>query len=223
MVRVIISAIASSLALLGCATPVTPVSSRLTVFHALPDVAPAGKISVLALRREIEGLEFQAYAEQFTQALRRHGYVVGPLDTDTKYVAFLDYGIDDGQMVARTSVVPQFGVTGSSGSTTTGTINSFGNTTTVNATTTNTPTYGVTGYVPVTRTTREFARFVNVKIYSLTADQKLDATLYEGRVRSEGSCGNLAVLMPGFIAQLTTDFPGKPGGRTEQFALPQGC
>ena len=196
----------------GCAV----VESRVTVFHTIPATAPAGKASIIPLRPEIEGLEFASYAEQFAAALRAKGFTVGPLDPDTKYAAFLDYGIDNGQLVTTTRTRPQFGVTGSSGSTTTGTVTSYGNTARVNATTTNIPTFGVTGYVPVTNTTEVFARYVTFEIFTSNPDMNLGPPIYEGSVRSEGSCGNLASVMPNFIFALMADFPGETGGRTEQ-------
>lgn len=196
----------------GCATP--GIQSQVSVFHKLADVQTRGKVSVVPMRREIDGLEFASYEERVSTALRAKGFEVGPVDSQTRYAAFLDYGIDEGQIVTATRSVPQIGVTGYSGATTTGTVSTYGNTATVNASTVNTPTYGVTGYRTVTDSARVFARFVRLQIVTITPDQKLGEVVYEGRVRSDGTCGNLAVVMPTFLDVLLSDFPGPTGGRT---------
>lgn len=63
--------------------------------------------------------------------------------------------------------MPTYGQTGYSGSTTTGTISSFGGSDTYTANTTLTPKYGITGYVPKMETTTLYGTWIVLSAYDL--------------------------------------------------------
>lgn len=203
----------------GCAT-IGRIQSNVTIFHQLPPtLALDATFAVLPWRKEYEGsLEFAAYAQLVAEQLRSKGLAVVEQGKPARYAIFVDYGIDDGRTEVTSYVVPQWGVTGYNSASTYGTVSTYGNTTTLNATTTARPTYGVTGYVPVTQRSTVYRRFVNVDIVDL-ADSSKPQKVYQGQLKSEGTCGNLAVLMPTFTQVMFGEFPGQPS-RAGPVSLP---
>jgi hypothetical protein len=204
---------AMSVLISGCATFGKSVETNLSIFHEIQTPPAAGTtISVLPWRKELQSsLEYRAYAARIEEKLKQYGYTVTSPGTKTQLALFVDYGIDDGRIVTSSYIIPQFGVTGYSGSTTTGTVSTYGSTSYINANTTNTPTYGVTGYHSGVSNDTVYRRFVNVDIVDLTAAGEAGRKVYEGKLKSEGTCGNLPVIMPILIESLFTDFPGKSG------------
>lgn len=210
----------------GCATGPMPVQSNITEFHLLGAPVSQDTYAVLPWRKELEGtLEFQAYAKQVSEGLRARGFSVVPPGSPAKYAVFLDYGIDSGRTEVSSYSIPQWGVTGYSSATTTGTINSFGGTSYLNARTTATPTYGVTGYTQGTTATRVFRRFVNMDILELEPGSSQPKKVYEGRLISEGICGTLPSVMPSLISALFARFPGESGKVRTETIVPKedGC
>ncbi len=146
MIKRIAALVMMATLLSGCGTMV---DGTVTVFHTLPSKSSGETISIINPDKEKDGvLEFKSYAAMLASGLEKSGYRVVPFDLNAKpnYVAILNYGIDNGTMMSSTYAIPRFGVTGYSGSTTTGNISTYGNTASLNTTTTNIPTYGVTGY-----------------------------------------------------------------------------
>jgi hypothetical protein len=201
--------------LAGCAQ----VQSTVTVFHTLPAKGDGQTITIWpADKSKVGTLEFKAYAEKLTQHLQAAGYTVieGSAQNPSRYVAVFNYGIDDGTLVTSTYAIPQYGVTGYSGSTTTGTVSGFGNMANVTATTTYTPQYGVTGYSTGTETDRVFKRAIILDIYDVTKVKPGDsspanAQVYDGKLTSAGSCGSIAGVIDPMLSALFEDFPGQSG------------
>lgn len=219
-------AIAAAVVLSGCASMSPGVQSNITEFHRLAPPTAQDTYSVLPWRKELDGsLEFQTYATQLAEGMRAKGFNVVAAGSPAKYAVFLDYGIDSGRTEVSSYSIPQWGVTGYSGATTTGTVSSFGGTSYLNARTTATPTYGVTGYTQGTTSERVYRRFVNVDIVEVAADAAAPKKVYEGKLRSEGSCGALPVVMPVLLTALLVKFPGESGkARTESIPLQgDGC
>jgi hypothetical protein len=211
-------------ALTGCAS--MGVQSKVTTFHQLT-AADAGTFVIFPWRKENEGsLEFATYANQVAASLETKGYKRAPEAEAGKYIVMLDYGIDDGRIETTSYSIPQYGVTGYSGSTTSGTVSTFGNTSYVDATTSGTPVYGAKEYIPASTSTTIYRRFVSVDIIdgaALGPDGK-PKRLYEGRLRSEGSCGNLPTVMPVLVQAMFQEFPGTSGtARTASVPLPGKC
>jgi hypothetical protein len=108
--------------LAGCAGH--RISGEVTAFHELSP-SPGETIAVLPWRQQKkDSLEFKSYATVVEQQLSAKGYSVVPLDSKPALVAFLDYGIDDGQQVMSSYAIPHYGVTGYGSSYTTGTVTS---------------------------------------------------------------------------------------------------
>jgi hypothetical protein len=124
------------------------------------------------------------------------------------YVLTFDYWIDDGKQ--RTYSIPIYGQTGVASAQTFGTVSTYGNVGTVNATTTYTPTYGVTGSMPVTET--EFTRRLTLALFDGNAFREgKTQPVYEGNVVSSGSSGQLGVIVPKMIDSAFQSFPGESG------------
>lgn len=204
------------LLLAGCAR----VQSTVTVFHNLPQKGDMQTITIVpGDQSKKDSLEFRTYSEKLGHYLQAAGYKVidGSPANPPRYIAVFGYGIDDGTLVSRAYAIPQFGVTGYSGSTTNGTISTFGSASSFNATTTNTPQYGVTGYATGTTTDRLFKRAIILDIIDLmnvtNGDKESGKTaqVYNAKLISEGSCGSMAGVMDPLLASLFKDFPGESG------------
>lgn len=92
------------------------------------------------------GLEFDGYAAQVEYALSLKGLTRVSDINQAETVIILNYGVGQANTQTYTTAIPQWGQTGYSSAQTYGT--SYGGQYTAN--TYFTPTYGVTGYVPVT-------------------------------------------------------------------------
>ncbi len=188
------------LILSGCAT----VEISSTTFHG-PEHSDRGRISVLPLDKTQEGsLEFQAVSNYLIKKLTEKGYEPVTADRGAEYVAFITYGIDNGKV--SVSSVPLYGQTGGGTSYTTGSVSSYGRTSTFSGTTTTMPTFGVVGAMPVSST--EYTRKVNIDIYK---NQYPPAKVYEMRGISTGSCGNINAIIPFIIDGMFVKFPGING------------
>lgn len=212
----ILTTLASIFLLTGCITvppKTSEVRSSISEHHSLASTSRSDTFTVLPWRKELEdSLEYQTYANQAIQSLRSKGFNVVSAGNQAKYAIFLDYGIDTGRSEVVSYSIPQFGVTGYAGSRTTGTISSFGGISNINAQTNNTnPILGVTGYRQRTQTNHIFRRFINMDIVELNAGTPKPRKVYEGRLISEGACGNISSVMPELISSLFSRFPGESG------------
>lgn len=210
--RLVFTTLLVSLFAAACSSTL-PVQSRVSVFHELPTAFTAeNSFVVLPWTDGQKGsLEFSTYAADVTRRLEAKGLVQAQPNSRPRYAVFFEYGIDNGRTETAAYSIPIWGVTGVSSSNTTGTITGAGNTATVNATTVNTPSYGVTGYSQGTVSNRVFGRFVDLDILELPADGGSPKRVYEGRLKSEGSCSALPSLMPIFLSAILDEFPGKSG------------
>ena len=215
--RVLCLLLACSLALYGCARLV---NAQVTTFHTLSSNTAGKSVAIFPGLGERDSLERRAYSAKLAQRFAAAGYRV--LDWCEQcgkpdYVVLFSYGIDNGTLVSQTFSIPQWGVTGYSGSQTTGTISSFGNMSTFNASTLNVPQYGITGYSTGTYTSKVFSRAIVLDLFDTS---KLDpkkpssiaaAKVYEAKITSEGSCGSMAGIIDPLLDALFKDFPGESG------------
>lgn len=201
----------------GCATAPLPVETSVSVFHAMP--APNGvKYAMVPYKEQEGGLEYKTYAQAVSAELQKAGMIeVDP--SLAAFAVFIRYGIDNGREVI--SSYPIIGQTGVAASNTYGTVNRFGNTATLNATTYNTPTYGVVG--SGSRSDTVYRRFLDLEIVemsSLMPGAKINK-VYEGKARSEGILNQLPTIMPPMIQSIFKEFPGQSGkSRKHSVILP---
>ena len=191
----------------GCTSLGVGVGATMSQFHEL-DPRPRSFI-VVPLPDQEQSLEFKAYAAVLSERLKEKGWK--PADLKTAEVAVtLKYGIGTGRQSEYS--YPILGAVPTGSTTTTGTVNTFGNNATFNARTTSQTTLGVVGAGVGTRT--DYDRFVQMDMFSLPeyrSSQKYVA-VYQGKLLSTGSIGDLSRVMPTLMAGLLEDFPGKSGG-----------
>lgn len=205
-----------AMALSGC----VQVQSTVTAFHTLSTADLSKTLAVYpGDPEEQNSLERKAYVAKLEQHFEAVGFRVIPFGVAKQpdYVAIFNYGIDNGKQVTSNYAIPQWGVTGYSGSTTTGTVSSYGGYGTYNATTTYTPQYGVTGYNTGTTTSTIYGRTIYLTLFDT---HKIDpknkasfdnAKVYEAKLTSSGACGQIASVMDQMLDALFKDFPGESG------------
>lgn len=185
----------------GCMT----IRTNLTTFHG-KEHFQRGTIEVVALTDEQKSsLAFQSHSALLLDKLQSVGYRQIAKNERPEFIAYMTYGIDTGK--SSTTVVPLYGQTGGGTSMTTGNISSnFGTSYNYNSTTTQMPTYGMIGAIPVRKT--EYTRELNIDIYKVGVEQE---KVYEIRGKSAGSCGNINVVLPLMIESIFKNFPGVSG------------
>jgi hypothetical protein len=186
----------------------------LTSIESFQNLPPAGGGRTIAIlpgsKEKPSELEFNTYSSKLAAHLEGHGYRVVPAYASARpdYALFFAYGVDDGQLVSRTYAIPQYGVTGYSGSHTRGTINTYGRQSTYNATTVYSPQYGITGYTTGVVTDKVFTRAVVIDMYDTTSERQV----YSGKLISSGACSSISGVLDALLEALFQDFPGPPSG-----------
>jgi hypothetical protein len=143
-------------------------------------------------------LQFQEYATYIHRALASRGLVHARRFEDADIAIFLAYGIGDPKTHYYTYSLPVWGQTGYSGSTTSGTLSTFGGYGTYSGTTTYAPTYGVTGYSSHLGSATTYFRFILLDAYDQAAysrDKKL-IQVWRSTITSTGSSGDLRRVFP---------------------------
>lgn len=190
-------------AYLAACAPLPIVHSTVTAFHTLPANTSGTTYAFVPLPGQQADLEYATYRDEIATDLTSHGWAQASPDKAQLLVTFA-YAIDQGKMA--TVNMPVWGETGIAGATTTGTYG-YG---TYTATTTYTPTYGITGSVPIQYT--QYSRVLRVEIANRAptpggAPQRV----YQADVVSVGRSDTLAPVMPAMIKALFANFPGASG------------
>ena len=168
----------------------------------------------------LNDLQFQEYATYIKRAMNERGYVLDSSFENADVAVFLSYGIGDPKDYQSTFAMPTYGQTGVSSSTTYGTVNTYGNYGSYSGTTTYTPSYGVTGYIPITTNRTSYFRFlkldaVDIEIYKKTKETK---KLWTTTVTSRGSSSDLRRVFPILVAA-AKDHIGKNTGKQLKITL----
>lgn len=204
----------TALLLAACGTTPPRLEGTVTRFHNLPP-GPTS-FAIVPNPDQESSLEFRSYAGLVAQQLVSRGWQQTAFDS-AQVAVFLQYQISQGRQVAFT--YPILGSVPTGRSTTTGTVSTYGNRSTVNATTTQQSTLGVVGTGVGSHT--EFDRAARVVMYSIPfykATNKLEPVL-EVEIRSTGSTGDLPTVMPVLVRGLFDDFPGT-SGTTRRVSVP---
>lgn len=214
---VLIAVLAWAAMLTGCAT--STVNSQVQSFSAVSVIQPGTTAAIWGGEKH-GSLEFKAVSDLVAPYLAAAGYRVVSMDEQPDHVVAVAYGIDDGQMVQQTTAIPMFGQTGVASSTTFGSVNTYGSNATFNATTFNTPTYGITGFQPITTNATVYSRVVLVDIIDRKAStpDKLEF-IYQAEIKSRGSCGNVHAVLGEIVGAAFKSFPG-PASRSEMVSAP---
>lgn len=193
----------------GCRT----IGSRVTRFHSLPSV---GAKKTFEIRGSDSGIEFKTYADRVSKHLVAYGWVRNTTGGPSDYVVVLVYDIDGGKTVSGS--VPVYGQTGGGTSYTTGSVHTNrGGYANYSGTTYTVPSYGQVGTTSYTETV--YNRSLVLHIYDLKESKKNAlVTVYEGRVSSSGSSGEISEVLPTMIEALFKSFPGI-SGKTERLSM----
>jgi hypothetical protein len=148
----------------------TMLQGTITQFHVI-DSSPRS-FAVIPMPDQQNSLEFKSYANLTSDQLIAKGWQ--QVDISVADVAvFLQYQISQGRQVVFS--YPIYGQVPTGSSTTSGTINTYGNFSTINTTTVQNTTTGIVGTGTGSRTV--YDRAVNLTIYSMVAyreSQKMD-------------------------------------------------
>lgn len=183
----------------GCSS----VRSNVSVFHKLPktDVKEVTYYSFMDLENQKNSLEHETYKDKLKKHLKLKNFIE---KDNSNLIISIQYGIDDGKEELYS--VPIFGQTGVSSSHTTGTVTSYGGGYgSFSGTTSYTPTYGITG--SSTGSGSVYKRMLNMYIY----DKSQNKVVYEGKVLSKGSSGQLLPVIDEMMESLFQEFPGESG------------
>lgn len=191
----------ATLAVAAC----SQVETQVDAYSSIPaDLAPRTVFIAPYEQADAESLEWRTNAGILGGILNEKGYQVVSRPQDARLLASFTYLVSEGDVVQTSYAIPQYGVTGYSGSTTSGTV--YGNSYTANTTYRN--TYGVTGYIPATRTEVVYALGAAIKMFD-NANQRM---VFEGTAVSVGTCFSFSAIAPQILSSMLTNFPqGKTG------------
>lgn len=199
------------LALSGCMQTPT-VNTNVQAYSAMPASVATKSVFVTSFKgQNRSSLQYRANEQILITALTEKGMVVTTNRSRADYIAYTGFGIDAGERVTTQYSIPQFGVTGYSGANTYGTV--YGNT--YSATTTLTPTYGITGYQTGTSSSVVFTRSFALDLVNRRTGKKE----FEAISISRGSCNSFTPVAKEIIGATLSNFPqGKVGSVSLEWA-----
>jgi len=191
------------LTLFGCAS-IQPSRYEVRVDSiAAPNANFGKKYILLPANREINvrDIQFREYASYVHKVLIKHGYEPAKNIDSADIIVMLAYGIGEPKAHNYTYSSPIVGQTGVASSQTTGFASSYGRFATYSGYTTNTPTYGVTGYRQHSGPYETCARFIMLNAFDLKAKAKntSDLEVWKTVITSEGSSCDLRAVFPGIL------------------------
>lgn len=198
--------------LFACQTTQTPrVISDRTLFHSF---YPSGTeaVYIKAAHQELDNsLEFAEYKKKIEFQFVQAGIQTVSDESAADYVAVVNYGIDDGTTTTQVGSVPLFGQTGGGYTTHTGSVYSGGGGYgSYSGSSYTYPTFGIVGSSSYSYNVTQYKRILTMDIF-----QKVENTnpekVYEAKVVSKGSCGQIGEVIDEIIAALFFDFPGVSG------------
>lgn len=184
------------------------VKSKVTTFHKMPAKFQGRYFIVVPLDMQKGSLEFSMYKDIVDEKLELIGLVKTSNVNDANYVVTFNYGIDSG--TTSTGSIPTYGQTGGGTTYQSGNVYSGYNSASYSGTSYTPATFGQTGSIPYSSTS--YTRQFNLKIYDNdNSTEENIVTIYEGRVVSVGSTGEISVVLPTLIESMFIEFPGKSG------------
>lgn len=204
------------LALSGCGMT----ASNTTISYAGSD-APTheDRIAVIAKNSPNHGeLEQQSWVSLVKDNLTSKGYTLAQNSKDFTVMAIVGLNVDSSKTENYSYSVPITGVTGYSGSSTTGTIDRSGN---INASTTYYPRYGTVGYSNVSGDYTLYISRATIMFFRRTVDDK-PKLLYTSDVFSASKCPVLASLAPMLVKRALERFP-QTSRKTVTEVIEGGC
>lgn len=184
-----------------------------------PDSELKNKFVLLPGSKDIDqgSLQYKEYAAYVERALFDKGFIKSNNMEAANVAIFLVYGIGDPQEHQFTYSIPIWGQTGVASSSTIGTINTFGNTGTYSATTTNTPTYGIVGSSTHTGTRITYFKYLWLDAVDLDEYRRTEKVnqLWKTMVTSTGSSGDLRQVFPVLVGAAKEYFGTNTGKKVQ--------
>jgi len=202
MIRKIIKISITSLIIFGfggCSRVVSSVST----FHTLPKKEENKKTMYLfeKYKEQENNLEYDTYQQKIKNYLAKHNFIE---NKQSNIIIKFYYGIDNG--TEKIGSMPIIGQTGVSSSHTVGTVTSYGGGHgSYSGSTTYTPTYGVVGSSSYSYSS--YKRFLTLQMF----DKSTKKLIYEAKVLSSGSNGQILAVIDEMIEALFKNFPDKSG------------
>ncbi len=204
-----------AVSLSGCAgvSQQSRIISNISSFSELPKTLVGKSIHLLAYPAEKnDSLEWKSYRKIFESGFEKSGFTITKLDS-ADYVAFISYGINDGTTTQDTYSTPVYGSTGGGTTYHSGTVSSSGGGYgSYSGTSYSMPTYGVVGSTTSTTTGEKFTRNIAIDIVDRkTMKNKKPVKVYEGRVRSAGTCSIFNQVIDEMVEGFFLKFPKGSG------------
>jgi hypothetical protein len=173
--------------------------AEVTVFHELPNDFKPSTIAIAPWHQsQKSSLEFKNYSSILKERIERLGFTVVDHSKKPELLLFFDYGDDNGKEMTETYTIPDFGVIGYSGYS----LNSWGMYPGM-------PMYGYRGYQTHINKYTLYSRYIRINIArTIIRSTELDK-IYEGHLKSKGTCSKLTVTLPHLIDMYFQNFPGK--------------
>ena len=173
------------------ASATTPISSDVSGYAEF-GISPGQKYFLAPADSKLSGtLEFNSYSRHVEKALRARQLVRVSERETADLVIFLSYGIGAPKKQTESYSIPTFGQTGVNSANTYGSVSSNGN---ISATTTYTPTFGITGSTTSVNTYDIYDRWVRLSAFQFQANEPKE--LWRTEVKSTGSTGDLRSVFP---------------------------
>jgi len=180
-------------ALTGCAALNRPEVTVNAI--AAPNANEFKTYIFLPADNKTRGLEHDQYVALVEQELARKGFIKMEQVSQASIVIGLSTYVGSAQTTTDSGVVPQFGQTGYSGSTTYGSV--VGNQ--YHSSTYYTPTYGVTGYIPYSNTVTYYPIGFALGAWAKTPDGKDIKQIWNIIVTGNSKSGDLRSAFPSLL------------------------
>jgi hypothetical protein len=197
----------------GCQTVKPFVRANISSFSELPKALVGKSIYLLAHPQEKnDTLEWKSYRKIFESGFRKSGFTITEL-ASADYVAFISYGIDGGKVTQDTVTTPVYGSTGGGTTYHSGTVSSYGGGYgSYSGTSYSMPTFGVVGSSTSIVSGEQFSRNIAIDIVDRkTLKSEKPVKVYEGRVRSAGTCSQMNQVIDELVQGFFQKFPNRSG------------
>ena len=207
----------------GCQTLETQVPrvvSDVTIFH---EFTPKNDetIFVLGAHESMNSsLEFKSYKQKIEGKFIENGISTVSSNEVADYIAVVNYGIDDGTTTTQISTTPIIGQTSGGTTTHSGSIYSSGGYSSYSGSSYSYPTYGIVGTSTNSYNVTVYNRVLTIDIFRNTKSNNVSnpTKVWEGQLKSSGSCGNINEVIDELIEAMFINFPGV-SGNTERVEI----